>query len=243
MERDFIQDGIERYEERKEALKQKHSEELANNIQSRYKAILEKYYGTSLTEEERDKKIEETYNKYLEKTIQDEENRKRQEIAGRTYTSKEILKEKIIGGLIFATLILLTVALRHSIKDSELLSKYSEMRSDMTADFTPVEESKLDPITKEDLKELKQAIKDYDGPYTYRLSGDRTDGTHNDYYRFDGESFVQVSDKELDPIERLVKEEVREITKDRVPVLQPKAAGSVGIKEGFGEPIGSGRTR
>lgn len=240
---DFIEDGIQRYEERKEEIIKKHQDELDKSIDDKYKALLEKVYGTSLSEEEREQKIDDMFNKYYQKSIQDEENKKKQEIAGRTYTSKEVLKEKIIGGIIFASLILITASLHRSIVNDELLSKYKEMRTDMTADFTLSEKEQLDPITKEDLTELKQAIKDYDGPYTYTLGGDRTDGTHNDYYVFDKGALVQVNDQQLDPIERLVKEEVKEITKDRVTELKPKDAGNVGIKEGFGEPIGSGRKR
>ena len=243
MVNDFIQDGIEKYESRKQEIKNKYEAEIAKELDARYKSALEKVYGTSLTEEEREQKMEDIYNKYYTKTIQDAANSKKQEIAGKTYKSVEIDRNKLIGGLLMAALILLTSALHRDIVNNELLSKYSEMRSDMTSDFTPSERDQLDPITKEDIPELRKAIEEYDGPYTYTFGGDRTDGTHNDYYVFEKDSLIQVSDQQLDPIERLVKKEVKEITKDRVPNLELKEAGSVGIKEGFGEPIGSGRRR
>lgn len=243
METKFIQDGVLRFKEKKNEVIKNSQDELDKSIDDRFKAILEQYYGTSLSEEEREQKVENICNKYYEKAIQNADNSKKQEIAGKTYRSIEIEKERVVGGLLIAALILLTALTRRDIVNSELLSKYSEMRSDMTSDFTLSEKEQLDPITKEDIPELRKAIEEYDGPYTYTFGGDRTDGTHNDYYVFEKDSLIQLNDQQLDPIERLVKKEVKEITKDRVPELELKEAGSVGIKEGFGEPIGSGRRR
>lgn len=241
MERDFIQEGIERFEKRKEEIINKTEEELNNEIKERFSKIIEKYYGSQKSEEEREKELNDTFQKYCDKSLNNE-NRKI-EISGRTYTSKEIKRNKILKYLVFAALALFTIQLIRSGWDSELLSAYRTIRDAKTSDFTKEEKELLDEINRDDLPRIREAIKNYDGPYTYTFGGDRTDGTHNVYYVFDKGALIQAGDKELDPIERLVINERKEIKGVEVDTLNPKPAGNVGIKEGDGEPIGSGRIR
>ena len=146
-----------------------------------------------------DDKIERLYRKSMSK----EET----EIHGEMYTGRNIT---IDNKKVFLRTVLAILTFAASIRgavDINLLSEYKAMENTkIEKELTEEEAKHVKRVNVFDLPELRKRIKENDGEYDY--TGDRLDGTHNEFYHFDPEAIVGTTDKDLDTMEEIIDEKI-----------------------------------
>lgn len=147
------------------------------------------------------------------KSIQDQENLKRQRIQGELYRGKKITAKKIKNTCMMAASILIILAAGKELKHFETVDTYSRTLESTARDELSYSES-IDFLEnydnpKEYYENYIEALESLDDT-DYNFFGNRVDGTHNDVIKDDPDSFIGLSDKEKDAIVNAVEDEILE---------------------------------